>query len=116
MIKAVIRALFVASALTGALHVSAQEPTLVEGRPTARVVYGDLDLSRTAGQAALNRRIRRAADAVCPSEARGISSVRAHRQCVSAAMANAQPHVDRAIALAGNLQFAGRASLPVTGR
>jgi len=116
MNKAIIRTLFVASALVGAAHVSAQPPILVEGRPTALVAYGDLDLSRPAGQAALSRRVRSAADRVCPSDARGISSVREHRSCVSAAVAEAQPHIDRAIALAGNLRFAGRAGLPVTGR
>lgn len=116
MKKAFIRTLFVASALAGAVHVSARPTILVEGRPTTLVAYGDLDLARPSGQAALNRRIRRAADLVCPSEARGISSVREHRSCVSAAVVDAQPHIDRAIALAGTLRFAGRASLTVTGR
>jgi UrcA family protein len=116
MNKSIIRALFVASALAGAVHVSAQPPAFVEGRPTVRVAYGDLDLTRPAGQAALDRRIRRAASLVCPPEARGISSLRTHRRCVSAAMADARLHADQAIALAGSLQFAGRPSLPVIGR
>ena len=116
MKKMIVSALVLASALAGPVPAAAQPPLVVEGRPTAIVTYGDLDLSRPAGQAVLAARVRRAADRLCATGARGIGPAMEARACLDVALASAQPQVDRAVALYGTPQFAGRASLRVTGR
>ena len=116
MNKALVHTLFVASALAASATASAQPPILVEGRPTAIVSYGDLDLAHAAGQSVLNRRVRHAANLVCTSGARAVAVMMAERRCFSAALAEAQPRVEQAIALAGNRQFAGGAALSIAAR
>ena len=118
MNRIVSRTFFVASALAAAATapLSAQPPILVEGAPTAIVPYGDLDLSRAAGQAALQGRVRRAANRLCTVDVRGVGPVMEERQCLAAALTQAQGQIDRAIALYGTAQFAGRTSLTVAGR
>ena len=112
MIKTVMRFVFAASALTGT--VQAQPPVNVPA--TAIVAYGDLDLSRAAGQAALFGRVHRAADRLCATGMRGIGPAMAQRRCLGNVLAQAHPQVDRAIALYGDRQFAGRATLAVASR
>ena len=116
MTKTVFRMLFAASALAGAAQVQAQPPILVEGQPTILVPYGDLDLSRSAGQEALMGRVQRAADRLCAAEIRGLGPAMEARRCRGAVLATAHLQVDRAIASYGTTQFAGRASLTVAGR
>lgn len=116
MKKAIVSALVLVSALAGIVPAAAQPPLVVEGRPTAIVTYGDLDLSRPAGQAVLAARVRRAADRLCATGALGIGAAMESRTCVDAALASAQPQVERAVALYGTPQFAGRSSLHVAGR
>ena len=115
MNKAITRMLFIASAFA-AVPAQAEPPILVEGQPTAIVGYGDLDLSRPAGQAALGGRVHRAAARLCASDMNGIGPAMEQRRCFSLALASARPQVDRAIALYGNPQFAGRAGLTVASR
>lgn len=65
---------------------------------TAHVSYADLDLSRPAGLASLNRRIRWAASGLCTS--RGTKSLmvsRADRECVRTAMADASEQIDAVV-------------------
>jgi UrcA family protein len=65
---------------------------------TARVSYADLDLSRPAGLASLNRRIRWAASALCTS--RGTKSLmepRADRECVRTALADTAEEIDAVV-------------------
>ena len=116
MNKTNFAALAFASILAGMVPAAAQPPAQFRDRPTATVVYGDLDLSRPAGQAVLAGRIRRAADRLCATGALGIGAAMESRTCVDAALASAQPQVERAVALYGTPQFAGRSSLRVAGR
>ena len=111
-----IRALFVASTLAAAVPASAEPPILVEGVPQVLVPYGDLDLSRPAGQASLQGRVRRAANQLCATDMRGIGPVTQERSCRSAALAQAQGQIDRAIALAGTPQFAQRGGITMARR
>lgn len=115
MNKLIVSTLSLASALAASAPAAAQ-PLVVERRPTAIVGYADLDLSRPAGQAVLAARIRRAADRLCATAERGIGAAIATRTCLGAALASARPQVERAVALYGTPQFAGRAALRVTGR
>ena len=116
MTKTIIRMLFAASALAGAAQIQAQPPILVEGQPTILVPYGDLDLSRPAGQEVLMGRVRRAANRLCLTDQRGIGPVMEARECLGTAIASARVQVDQAIALHGTPQFAGRAAVTVAGR
>ena len=116
MNKAVICTLFVASSLAAAVQVQGQPPILVEGAPTALVPYGDLDLSRPAGQAVLQGRVQRAAERVCTSGLRDIGAIMSDRRCREAALTDAQRQIDRAVAFAGTTQFAQRYAISVGGR
>ena len=115
MNKTVIRSLLLAATI-GATPVRAEPPILVEALPTVSVPYGDLDLSRPAGQAALYGRVRRAANLLCASDERGIGPVTQQRVCRGVAMASAASQIDRAIAMAGTPQFAQRGSITLSGR
>ena len=118
MNKAVVRIAFLASTLAGAfqLPLRAEPPVLVEGLPTILVPYGDLDLTRAAGQATLDRRVRGAADRLCATDVRGVGPVMAEHRCLRLALGRAQAQVDRAIAMAGSPQFAQRESLTLAVR
>ena len=118
MTKTVSPILFVACALAAAIHAPAraEAPILVEGRPTILVPYGDLDLSRPAGRATLYGRVDRAADSLCATGMRGIGPAMEARRCRDFALASAHVQVDRAVALYGTEQLAGRSSLSVAGR
>ena len=114
MNKAVISTMLVASSL--AAGVQAQPPILVEGAPMAVVPYGDLDLSRPAGQAVLQGRVQRAAERLCATGLRDIGAIMSERRCLDVALADARGQIDRAIAFAGTTQFAQRDVLLVGGR
>ena len=98
--------------------VRAQPPIVVEAEfPTAAVSYADLDLSRPAGVARLNGRIRRAAEELCVDEAvRNLARTAVARACLTAALASTEGQVERAIALYGTPQFAARGTIAVAGR
>jgi UrcA family protein len=58
--------------------------------PSKKVSVGDLDLSTKAGACAALRRIKHAADEVCPYEdERELSMVRVHRECLQDAVTRA---------------------------
>ena len=116
MTKTVYRMLIAASALAGASQVQAEAPILVEGRPTVLVPFGDLDLSRPAGQAALNGRVRRAANRLCLTDPRGVGPVIQERQCRDDALASARTQIDQAIARHGMALYSGRTSVQLAGR
>ena len=114
MNKALMRTIIAASTLVGAVHVAlAQPPIIVEGRPAIPVAYGDLDLSRPAGQAVLTGRVERAAIRLCEIRFGGIASAMEERRCFRRALDGAQAQVDRAVALYGNREFADRSGLTV---
>ena len=119
MNRIVFRTLFVASALAAAASapLQAQPPIFVEGQPSAVVSYADLDLSRPVGQAVLNGRVRRAAEMLCSDRgSRGVRESSLRQQCLIFSLTQAQGQIDRAIALYGTAQFAGRTSLTVASR
>jgi UrcA family protein len=65
---------------------------------TAQVSYADLDLSRPAGLASLNRRIRWAASGLCTSRGtKALMEPRADRDCVRVAMADAAEEIDAVV-------------------
>ena len=71
------------------LAASFAAPATAAPRSVA-VSYADLDLSRPAGVAALDRRLSRAADAVCgPVDARDLRASAAARACRTAALSAA---------------------------
>jgi UrcA family protein len=95
----------------------AQPRIVVNGLPTAAVAYGDLDLSRAAGQAVLRGRVHRAATSVCVDPgSRGVGESRLQQQCLDFALARAQVQIEQAIASYENRQLAERASLMIAVR
>ena len=83
---------------------------------TAKVSYADLDLANSHGTGALQGRIKVAAAAICgtarPAE---LDVIKANRECMTGAVASAQPAFNRAVAAArgGSVTVIG-ASLIVT--
>ena len=97
---------FAAAALAacwGGAAAAAQpgQETVVTGEPlpTAIVRYGDLDLARGSGVAALHARVRRAAGEVCPVSASQVVGWRmVGAACRRDAIAGAQDQIAAAIA------------------
>lgn len=90
-----------AIAATATLAPAFASAAPAEPVPTRAVSYAHLDLGSPKGQARLDRRIRAAAEAVCPGGDLRVS-VRylEHRQCVREAIARASSQRDRALAQA----------------
>lgn len=67
-------------------------------RAQRAVAYGDLNLASTAGQEALQQRIRAAARQVCGTtsyrNAGGLSTAAANRRCIDEAIAEARSAID----------------------
>ena len=99
-----------AAILTAGPAIGQQNPVVVQQNlPTAIISYADLDLTSPAGIAALNGRVRRAAEGLCANT--GVVSLRERmdeRSCVSFALGQAQGQIDTAIAQADNPRFASR--------
>lgn len=75
--------------------------------PTARVLFGDLDLASAAGRDRLRWRIRSAVRQVCPQHGRApLAEVLAARACRTAALEEAQVKMERIF----HTQSAGAAS------
>jgi UrcA family protein len=89
-------------ALCGAvLSVPAVAAEPAEQAPTATIHYNDLDLTTDAGARTLQRRLHRAAMAVCPEyDPNNIGEMPAIRACQSNALANAQAQAEVALAKA----------------
>jgi len=74
-----------------------------EATQTARVSYADLDLANPAGSNALQSRIKVAAAGLCGSgTARPVelSDIKANKECMTGAIASAQPAFNQAVAAA----------------
>jgi UrcA family protein len=92
-----------AAATLASAPTLAQAPTRVDGRPSARVSYAELNLNSRSGMAMLDRRIQRAAKTLCVDErVRDLARASAGRACFAEAIASAQPQVERAVANAGS--------------
>ena len=78
----------------------AAEPMIVEASlPRAVVSYADLDLSNSAGDAALRGRIKKAASSLCVQRgALQLPQMMQQRRCYAAALASAETQVSQAIA------------------
>lgn len=82
-----------------ALLVAAVAAPATASPRSIAVSYADLDLSRPAGVAALDRRLARAADAVCgPVDARDLRAMSAARACRTAALSSANAEAKPVIA------------------
>ena len=109
--------LIVGLSLVAAAPAVAQTIT-VEGSPlpTATVSFADLDLGKPAGRAALDGRVRRAAELLCLDH--GVRSVKEkmdQKGCLNFAVASARPQIAHAIDGNGT-QFAGRKAIVVAAR
>ncbi|MEA3060671.1 MAG: hypothetical protein QOJ94_452 [Sphingomonadales bacterium] len=77
----------------------AQSRITVEGAPSARVSYAELNLFSPKGRDVLNGRIHRAAERLCTDDrVRDLRREMAGRDCIAAAVASAQPQIERALA------------------
>jgi UrcA family protein len=75
----------------------------IEGRPSARVSYAELNLNGPSGIAVLNGRVHRAAETLClDSRVRDLGRASAGTACVAEALASARPQIERAIASAAS--------------
>jgi UrcA family protein len=85
---------------------------------TVGISYSDLDLGTPAGAATLNRRIAAAANQLCAGHRGGPApwSALRFRNCVNAAVANAQPQVAQAMARANAVQLARQAPIRIHDR
>ena len=99
-----------ATALT-ALAISGATPAAAADRAVT-VTIGDLDLSASADRAILDRRIATAARFACDSGARDAASLKAERECRTAAVAEATAKAKVAIAGARETRFAAIALDP----
>jgi UrcA family protein len=98
-------AVCLAAGLSATAAAAQEHETVVTGeaRPTALVRYGDLDLGREAGVAALHARIYRAATGLCMDSGSQVMGWRlAGTTCRSSAIAGARDQVEAAIAGYGN--------------
>lgn len=68
--------------------------------PTAKVRFDDLDLTTVEGQTRLNNRVENNARMLCRSGDHSINAQEEQQSCISNAVAQARPMVDRAIAAA----------------
>lgn len=85
-------------------------PALAGSGKSIAVRYGDLDLTAAAGKHTFERRIARAATAVCGGapESRDLAANRAHGRCVASALESARPAIDLALRNAATRQLAAR--------
>jgi len=97
-------------------------PSLAQGQIEVRAVsrtvsYADLNLTNANGVAALERRVRGAANQLCQPTAPGITAERALRQrCFVTAIEGARPQIAAAIARRAEAQLAGAATIAITAR
>lgn len=98
MLDRFIRPTLLAS-ITGALILSAPASAGAIESTSAEVRFGDLDLTSEADVTRLQHRIRRAAKAVCgASDIRDLKASQAAAACRTAALANAAPKAELAVA------------------
>lgn len=97
-----------AAALGAVLLVSL--PAAAGNGKSVQVSYSDLNLTSAAGKQAFERRIARAADAVCgnPATARDLVASAHRKRCVVAALDSARPAIELAFRNAATQQLAAR--------
>ncbi len=85
-----------------ALSLTAAAPAMATGTENASVEVrlGDLNLEHAADRQRLDTRLRSAARSICRAGLRGTAENSRRAACVSAALANAGPQAERAIAQA----------------
>jgi UrcA family protein len=95
--------MFTALASLSLLLAAAPAVTVDPAAATSRVHVSDLNLNTTAGRAELDRRLRRAVDAVCPAAAdsRDLRGIQRTRACCTAALATVTKQRHSALAAAG---------------
>lgn len=69
-------------------------------QPSAEVRIGDLDLTTAQGQQRLETRVKSAARSLCGTGTRGLADIERRSRCIAAALSNARPQAERAIARA----------------
>jgi UrcA family protein len=107
-IKNTVLASFVAVAALGAAVAGAGEQLVTQ---SVAVKYGDLDLATSQGNAALYRRLRTAAVAVCgETDARDLRASADARACYAKAMEDAVRQIDRAPLTALHARRAARSA------
>jgi UrcA family protein len=85
----------IATGFLSALAPTHQPSVFVDGIPTARVSYADLDLHSTAGRSRMARRIRSAAEDLCKDNFVDVGIVQPLRNdCYTAAVASGVTQVD----------------------
>lgn len=88
-------------AALSAIALSLTVPAAASELRTERVVYGDLDLTGEAGQAALGKRISAAVKRVCSPTGNSASEALESKRCKRESLASAHQQMDVAIARAG---------------
>ena len=108
--------LVAAAAFSGA--AAAQNPSVVvSGEPTVTVSYADLNLASAGGRAALDRRVRQAARALCVDErVADLERAIAGRACLASALASARPQIEQALAAGGATRLAANRTISVSIR
>lgn len=92
------RTLILALSLTIAATPAMAGPVIENTITTVRT--NDLNLTHAADRERLDARLKSAANRICSTNMRGVAEAELRAQCMSAALANAAPQVERAIALA----------------
>lgn len=97
-------------------------PSLAQDRIAVRAVsiavsYADLNLANEAGVAALEGRVRGAANQLCqPNVASGAAERVSRHRCFVAAVRNARPQIDAAVARRAQTQLAAARTIAITAR
>ena len=97
-------------------------PSLAQGQIAVRAVssevsYADLNLANADGVAALERRVRGAANQLCQPDIAGVTADRVQRQrCYVAAIEGARPQIAAAIARRSQSQLAAARTITIAAR
>jgi UrcA family protein len=85
--------------LSAAPAAAERAPIFVEGAPTVKVSYSDLNLGSADGRRTLERRVARAAASLCTETGhKPLQQQMVERACLSAARSKAQIDIARAVA------------------
>ena len=97
-------------------------PSLAQERIAVRAVsstvsYSDLNLANPAGVAALERRVRGAANQLCQPDIAGVTAERVLRnRCYATAIEGARPQIEAAVAGRTRPQLAAARTIVITAR
>jgi UrcA family protein len=118
-LKAAALAMTVTAIIIPSTVHAAEAPLIVEAnldRPVAYVGYADLNLRSSAGIAALNGRIERAATELCADGTRSLRAMMDGHACRAAAIGSASGQVRLALARMGNTRYAALSRIVVAGK